>query len=901
MKSFPAETKFCFPWRSYQAEVLEELDVHLDDNHLNVVAAPGSGKTVLGLEVMLRLNKPSLILAPSIAIRNQWLTRFLELFLGGVDCPDWISLSVKSPKFLTISTYQGLHAAFSGERELEEDPEEEEEDEENDLDDDEVKVAKVVSDLKGQGLNVIVLDEAHHLRSAWWKSLVKLKEAMVKPQIVSLTATPPYDSNPSEWENYKSMCGPIDAEISVPELVQEKNLCPHQDYVYLNSLSTEEMTVVFKFRSAVRAFIKRLKGDEEFAEALLSHPSLINPEGNVEAILDDPEFYSSIIVYLDAVGRGVPKALCKVLSVRTKFIPSFDAQWAEILMARLLYKDEYFSAEHGELIKKYRKELKIVGAIERRQVYLENNKMVKSLLKGSLNKLNSIVEIVEMEKVNLGGGLRMVILTDFIRRELMPKKAGGETDLTRMGVVPIFEKIRREFRGLKRLGVLSGSLVVLPVGCEQKLRMKALEVGIKDKDLKIRVMAHDKGFFQFDIVSSKRHKIVHLVTELFNEGEVEVLVGTKSLLGEGWDAPTINSLVLASFVGSFMLSNQMRGRAIRTDKADPEKVANIWHLVTVEINQQKAGHDFSTMRRRFKAFVGLSVDDDSIENGIERLDLGLAPYTERDLKKLNKRSGVLSKDRADTGQRWRDVLEAGEVKKLIPEVETEKTSLPRNFVFSSTILALFWRSLLIGAFFFMDTVVGLLEAGGANGEESLAILIGALAISILISLPGMFKALYLFLKHGPISSSIKQVGNAVLKTLCKIDVIKTDVNKLRVVAVKGKGFVRCGLEGGTSYEKAIFLESLEELLDQIENPRYLIVRKTLFGKLNRRDYHPVPKAIAVKKEWAEYFSKMWNKYVGNNHLIYTRNMVGRKALLNARQRSLAARLKKRSKRVSSWR
>ena len=61
-----------------------------------------------------------------------------------------------------------------------------------------------------------------------------------------------------------------------------------------------------------------------------------------------------------------------------------------------------------------------------------------------------------------------------------------------------------------------------------------------------------------------------------------MLVGTKSLLGEGWDSPCINSLILASFVGSFMLSNQMRGRAIRIFKDDPNKVSNIWHLVTLE-------------------------------------------------------------------------------------------------------------------------------------------------------------------------------------------------------------------------------------------------------------------------------------------------------------------------------
>eukprot|EP01038_Epipyxis_sp_PR26KG_P000136 gene136-196_t len=68
-------------WRSYQKQVLDELDTHLDNNHLHIVAAPGSGKTILGLEVMRRLGKPALVLAPTVTIRNQWAQR-LSMFLS---------------------------------------------------------------------------------------------------------------------------------------------------------------------------------------------------------------------------------------------------------------------------------------------------------------------------------------------------------------------------------------------------------------------------------------------------------------------------------------------------------------------------------------------------------------------------------------------------------------------------------------------------------------------------------------------------------------------------------------------------------------------------------------------------------------------------------------------------
>ena len=76
--TFPENITFKYSWRKYQQRVLDDLQEHLQDGHLHIVAPPGSGKTVLGLEVALRLNKPTLILAPTLAIRNQWVQRFCD-------------------------------------------------------------------------------------------------------------------------------------------------------------------------------------------------------------------------------------------------------------------------------------------------------------------------------------------------------------------------------------------------------------------------------------------------------------------------------------------------------------------------------------------------------------------------------------------------------------------------------------------------------------------------------------------------------------------------------------------------------------------------------------------------------------------------------------------------------
>ena len=86
--------------------------------------------------------------------------------------------------------------------------------------------------------------------------------------------------------------------------------------------------------------------------------------------------------------------------------------------------------------------------------------------------------------------------------------------------------------------------------------------------------------------------IVKIVTECINLKKINIVIGTVALLGEGWDAPAVNSLILASYVGSFMLSNQMRGRAIRKSR-EQNKTANIWHLASIVRDEEMRNTEIS--------------------------------------------------------------------------------------------------------------------------------------------------------------------------------------------------------------------------------------------------------------------------------------------------------------------
>jgi hypothetical protein len=83
-----------------------------------------------------------------------------------------------------------------------------------------------------------------------------------------------------------------------------------------------------------------------------------------------------------------------------------------------------------------------------------------------------------------------------------------------------------------------------------------------------------------------------------------------------------------------------------------------------------------------------------------------------------------------------------------------------------------------------------------------------------------------------ISKDIQQIGDALLESLIKNGSIQTEYSRLHVIAsVDQFGSIYCHLDGGTTYEKSTFIKSLHEIVGTINNPRYIIIRKSTFLKL----------------------------------------------------------------------
>ena len=88
--------KFKYTWRNYQARVLANANEYIKDNRVHIVAAPGSGKTTLGIELIARCKEVALVLAPSITMcRGLYLSGFkrstcdYDLYVSGTSqCND---------------------------------------------------------------------------------------------------------------------------------------------------------------------------------------------------------------------------------------------------------------------------------------------------------------------------------------------------------------------------------------------------------------------------------------------------------------------------------------------------------------------------------------------------------------------------------------------------------------------------------------------------------------------------------------------------------------------------------------------------------------------------------------------------------------------------------------------
>lgn len=753
--------RFRHPWRSYQARLLGEMQQHLADEKLHFVAAPGAGKTVLGLEILRRLGRRTLILAPSLLVRDQWISRLVDDFLDG-EPAGWISTDLSSDAPVRVSTYQNVHMNRT---------------------------------TTLPPFDLLCLDEAHHLRRAWWKTLTRLAREN-RPVTLSLTATPPYGSEASEWRNYMALCGPVDAEISVPELVKSGDLCPHQDLVYLaraadgqayqNSIASEQ------------ALFHDLATDPALLDALRSDPWVSDIEAHVAAILENPARFSALLIYLRHNGLAVPPYARRVLQVN-------DADWPVLDWGWLLIVLQEFPQE--KLPKAILQRLKSSRALRNDRLTLPPPAFSDrlGLLKNDDALMAAMSRIYSAEKQTRGQGLRMAILLDRI----------GKSNLRLPGAKPEFNTLG-VFRHLRQtapkadLAVLTGQLAILPQA--------------ECHGLACQPLSGAPGYCL--VLGAQISRAAARINQGFASGNVQVIIGTQAFLGQGWDAPALNALVLGTRLKSFVAVNQLRGRALRISPDQPDKAAHIWHMAVVPDNQVE-GEDIARLQSRFDCFVRLDRDAGEIHSVFK---------VKNTVAAQNKQAEERARTTGQLAQEWQAALvSTGDFEARL----TTRTALP-------------WRqkrqALPVPAMSFWARWG--LEFGRAPSQSQTRRVILRMAKMVI--------------------ASLSELGDLSAETGHVKPIVEWD----------GKNW-QVGITSDCKLDETLFHGAFQQLFNPVHRPRYVICVKS--GLIYRNfQYFAVPDRFGSNKERARLFWHHWQGYIGRGTLVYTRSVQGRGVLQAAR-------------------
>jgi superfamily II DNA or RNA helicase len=322
-----ADLTFRYPLRKYQKEILELVNIKLErgERKLHIVAPPGAGKTIMGLQIISQLKCNSLILCPNTTIQSQWGQKF-DLFLPpgleGLAQNEFIGTHEDRPlKPITLLTYQVLstpgreqeylerlaHQSWvdeivksmsvsAGEAELrilelmQNNPKARQKEisrhvsrlrrkltEVMDLKDVlHGNALELLQALRRQKFQLVLFDECHHLTDYWAAVMHHLLKRLDNPVVIGLTGTPPEGKTASQETRYLQLVGEIDYQVPTPALVREGGLSPFQDLVYFTEPTTGEMDFLERQHEQFHELIEELTkptagavptGDGQFDEA----------------------------------------------------------------------------------------------------------------------------------------------------------------------------------------------------------------------------------------------------------------------------------------------------------------------------------------------------------------------------------------------------------------------------------------------------------------------------------------------------------------------------------------------------------------------------------------------------------------------------------------------------------
>ncbi len=250
---------------------------------------------------------------------------------------------------------------------------------------------------------------------------------------------------------------------------------------------------------------------------------------------------------------------------------------------------------------------------------------VDRVLARSESKARAAIEILAAESAELGSRLRALVLCDF-------QDAGGHGRLADLagvlqsgsgGARLVLETLLGDPQAAALDPVLlTGRHVACGPECAERLLKWLREA---EPGLELAVTAWGDLAEITGPAGWEPRRYVPLVTRFHAEGGSRCLIGTRALLGEGWDAPAVNVVIDLTAATTPTSVVQARGRALRLDAGWPGKVADNWGVVCVTGDHPKGAADFDRFARKHDRYFALAQTGD-IVSGVAHVDPRLSPY-----------------------------------------------------------------------------------------------------------------------------------------------------------------------------------------------------------------------------------------------------------------------------------
>jgi Type III restriction enzyme, res subunit len=902
-----------------------------------VALPPGAGKTLVGLEtirdrVAAGAVGKAVVLGPNTAIQGQWQRSARDL---GLDVATDRSLT----HAVTVLTYQAV-AVFDPDAEVDDDGQEggasgtvppSETVPDSPPPGPDTLLGRLhdngrafVDQLKAAGPLLLVLDECHHLLEVWGRLLGELLDELPDAMVLGLTATPPEALTADQAVLVDELFGAPLYRASIPAVVKVGDLAPYVELAWLTTPTPQENDWLKEEAARFQELITQLTAPEFGSMPFLQwldarFVATTVPWFNL--LKEQPEVCRAVL-RLHHVGMlGLPPGVR--LSEEHRTPPTAD-DWCLLIDDWLRgHLTKTGTPEDEKVVEAVRRALPSVGYQWTRRGIRRGRSPVDRVLARSESKTAAVVAIVGAEHRNLGDGLRMLVLCDHERAgATLPADLTGVLDQQSGSAHAMLDAL---VEGAET-GLLAPMLVTGQTVAGAPGTLLAFQAWLPDRTLaeKLRVEPLAGSARMSSLVGPwESRDWVGLVTAYFQDGHTKVLVGTRALLGEGWDAKRITGLADVTAVTTITSVVQTRGRALRTDPLWPDKVAVNWSLVCVTDAHPKGGNDWDRLVRKHAGFLGLDVDG-QIVDGVAHLDPAFSPFVPPPVSEFdaaNARALLRSEQRPLIREQW----QVGQpyVDATVPTIRIKERGLPGQAGFglgkeaAEVVLRPDAAELRgIRAHAVRDRATSLVAGAAVVAglvfflTGGIPILAGAVVVGGLAATARVRSHLSRgrdLLKAAETAPSVVRVASAVADGLLGAGLTRRGADAVEVV-VDHEGEYRCLLREVDETEAGLFVDALEEAVSPIGLPRYLVPRwvrtaRVRQGRLGRWAerwsaawagfgrirsdgvvWHAVPTVLGVNVERAAAYAKAWDHWVGGGEPVYTGSAEGQ-GILAANQGS----------------